>query len=108
MTVTNTEDVPRRSSAKRSMGSTANAISPLTLTACPGLEVSRSGTQEQDERVLEPPAQEREALIGRLEWGLSYRELADAIGKPSSEAARKTAQRALVRLISEMGPSPSS
>ena len=66
-------------------------------------------TQEQYQRALERlRPEEREALIGRLEWGLSYRELADAIGKPSSEAARKTAQRALVRLISEMGPSPSS
>ena len=48
--------------------------------------------------------EEREALIGRLEWGLSYKELADALGKPTAEAARKAAQRALVRLIEEMGP----
>ena len=43
-------------------------------------------------------------LIGRLEWGLTYKELADTIGKPRAEAARKAAQRALVRLIEEMGP----
>jgi RNA polymerase sigma-70 factor (ECF subfamily) len=47
--------------------------------------------------------EEREALIARLEWGLSYQELADALGKPTADAARKTAQRALIRLIEEMG-----
>jgi DNA-directed RNA polymerase specialized sigma24 family protein len=34
--------------------------------------------------------------------GYSYEELADALGKPSSEAARKAAKRALVRLAREM------
>jgi len=46
--------------------------------------------------------EEREAIIGRIEMGYSYEELADALGKPSSEAARKAAKRALVRLAREM------
>ena len=46
--------------------------------------------------------EEREAIIGRVEMGYSYEELADALGKPSSEAARKAAKRALVRLAREM------
>lgn len=46
--------------------------------------------------------EEREAIIGRVEMGYSYEELADALGKPSAEAARKAAQRALVRLAQEM------
>jgi RNA polymerase sigma factor (sigma-70 family) len=45
---------------------------------------------------------EREAIIGRVEMGYSYAELAEALGKPSAEAARKAAQRALVRLIQQM------
>lgn len=45
---------------------------------------------------------EREAVIGRVEMGYSYQELADALGKPSADAARKAAQRALVRLVREM------
>jgi RNA polymerase sigma-70 factor (ECF subfamily) len=52
-------------------------------------------------------ADDRELLIGRLEWGLTYKELAAALGKPSSEAARKAAERALVRLVAGMGPIPS-
>lgn len=46
--------------------------------------------------------EEREAIIGRIEMGYSYEELAQVLGKPSGEAARKAAQRALVRLAEEM------
>ena len=46
--------------------------------------------------------EEREALIGRLEMGFSYEELALALDKPTADAARKAAQRALVRLAEEM------
>jgi RNA polymerase sigma factor (sigma-70 family) len=45
---------------------------------------------------------EREAIVGRVEMGYSYEELADVLGKPSSDAARKAARRALVRLTQEM------
>ena len=46
--------------------------------------------------------EEREAIIGRLEMGFSYEELALALDKPTPDAARKAAQRALVRLAEEM------
>jgi len=46
---------------------------------------------------------EREAIIGRVELGLTYQELAAAMGKPSADAARMTVGRALVRLAEEMG-----
>ena len=46
--------------------------------------------------------EEREAIIARVEMGYSYEELAEALGKPTSEAARKAARRALVRLAEEM------
>ena len=45
---------------------------------------------------------EREMLIGRLEMGLSYDELAEASGRPTADAARRAAQRALVKLVEEM------
>jgi RNA polymerase sigma-70 factor (ECF subfamily) len=50
--------------------------------------------------------EEREAVIGRIEMGYTYQELADALGKPSADAARKAAERALVRLAEVMGRSP--
>ena len=45
---------------------------------------------------------DRDLLIGRIELGLTYEELAAAAGKPSADAARKAAQRALVKLVEEM------
>ena len=48
--------------------------------------------------------EEREAIIGRVEMDYSYEELAQTLGKPTADAARKTAQRALLRLAEEMKP----
>jgi RNA polymerase sigma-70 factor (ECF subfamily) len=50
---------------------------------------------------------EREAIIGRVELGMSYADLAAALGKPSANAARMTVVRALVRLAAEMNREPS-
>jgi len=47
-------------------------------------------------------AAEREAVIGRVELGNTYEELATNLGKPSANAARMTVARALVRLAEEM------
>jgi len=46
--------------------------------------------------------EEREAVVSRLEFGLSYAEIAEALGKPSANAARMTVVRALARLAEEM------
>jgi RNA polymerase sigma-70 factor (ECF subfamily) len=46
--------------------------------------------------------EEQEAIIGRVEMGYTYEELAEALGKPTADAARKAAERALVRLAEEM------
>src|SRR5580765_2688240 len=55
------------------------------------------------ERALERlKSEEREAIIARVEMGYSYEELAEALGKPTPDAARKAAQRALVRLAEEL------
>ena len=47
-------------------------------------------------------AGEREAVIARIELGLTYPELAQALGKPSPDAARMTVARAMVRLTEEL------
>lgn len=46
--------------------------------------------------------EEREAIVSRVEFDLSYAELAEVLGKPSPDAARMTVVRALVRLAEEM------
>jgi RNA polymerase sigma factor (sigma-70 family) len=49
---------------------------------------------------------EREAIIARVEMDYSYEEMAEALDKPSAEAARKAAKRALLRLAEEMKRGP--
>jgi RNA polymerase sigma-70 factor (ECF subfamily) len=46
--------------------------------------------------------EEREAIIAKVEMGYTYEELAEALGKPTPDAARKAARRALARLAEEM------
>jgi len=46
---------------------------------------------------------ERELIVARIELEYSYEQVALASGRPTSEAARKAVQRALVRLAEEMG-----
>jgi RNA polymerase sigma-70 factor (ECF subfamily) len=48
--------------------------------------------------------EEREAILGRVEMEYSYADLAEVLGKPSPEAARKATRRALLRLAEEMKP----
>jgi RNA polymerase sigma factor (sigma-70 family) len=47
-------------------------------------------------------AEEREAIIARVELHQSYEEVALALGKPSPDAARVAVNRALVRLAEKM------
>ena len=45
---------------------------------------------------------DREAIIVRIEMGLPYADVAEALGKPSAAAAHMAVSRALVRLVEEM------
>jgi RNA polymerase sigma-70 factor (ECF subfamily) len=45
---------------------------------------------------------DRDAIVGRIELGYSYEQLALILGKPTAEAARLAVRRALLRLGDEM------
>lgn len=47
-------------------------------------------------------AGEQELIVGRIELGLSYQQLALATGRPSPDAARVAVRRALLRLAEEI------
>lgn len=47
-------------------------------------------------------AADREAIIARLELGMSYRDIARELGKPSPDAARKSVAQAVKRLAEQM------
>jgi len=64
--------------------------------------IGREATERYEAALAALRPEEREAVIGRIELGYTYDELAEALGKPSSEAARKAAERALVKLVEEM------
>jgi len=51
-------------------------------------------------------SQDREAIVTRIELGFSYEEVAEALSKPSANAARMAVQRALVRLVTCMNQDP--
>lgn len=64
--------------------------------------IGREGVEQYQAALATLTPEEREAIIGRVEMGYSYEELADVLGRPSAEAARKAARRALVRLVHVM------
>ncbi len=64
--------------------------------------VGREALEWYEEALARLPEDDREAIIGRLEMGFTHEELAEALGRPSAEAARKFVERALVRLAQEM------
>lgn len=91
-----------RRTARRPDGTTLNDVHE-DPAASPLDEAIGVETLDHYERALEQlRPEEREAVIGRVEMGLSYEELAAALCKPTADAARKAAQRALVRLAEEM------
>jgi DNA-directed RNA polymerase specialized sigma24 family protein len=58
---------------------------------------------ERYERALaQLEAEDQDLIIGKVELGFTNEELATALGKPTADAARKAAQRALVRLAEAM------
>jgi|SRR5688572_24350503 RNA polymerase sigma factor (sigma-70 family) len=64
--------------------------------------IGRETVEEYERALGKLKPEEQEAIIGRVEMGYTYEELAQALGKPTPDAARKAAQRALVRLAEEM------
>ena len=64
--------------------------------------IGREAVDRYESALTRLRPEEREAIIARVEMGYSYEELAEALGKPSPDAARKAAERALVRLAVEM------
>jgi len=66
-------------------------------------EAIGSDTLEAYERGLARlPEDQREAVVLRIEIGLPYQQLAEAIGSPSANATRTTVVRALARLAEYM------
>jgi len=68
------------------------------------LAIGEEALQRYEAALTRLRVEEREAIVARVEMGLSYQEIADALGKPTAEAARMAVSRALMRLAREMEP----
>ena len=66
------------------------------------LAVGRETAARYEAALTRLRPEDREAIVGRVEMGLSNSELAEAMGKPSANAARMAVERALLRLAREM------
>lgn len=64
--------------------------------------IGREAVERYEAALARLSPSDREAVIGRLEMDYTYPELAEALGKPTAEAARKATRRALLRLAKEM------
>lgn len=76
----------------------------LELSAASPLEtaIGSQAVERYEEALTRLTPADREAVIARLELGLTYPELARALGKPTPDAARMAVARAMVRLGEEM------
>ena len=72
------------------------AASPLEIA------IGREAVDRYEAALAHLRPEEREAIVARIEMECSYQEVADALGKPSADAARMTVSRALLRLAEEM------
>ena len=72
------------------------ALSPLEEL------IGKQALDAYDEAMAALEPDEREAIIGRVELGLSYSQLAAAMGRPSADAARMAVGRALVKLARQL------
>ena len=68
------------------------------------LAIGREALDRYETALSQLAAADREAIIARIELGLTYDEVATALGRPSPDAARKAVERALFRLAHAMRP----
>jgi len=66
--------------------------------------VGREALQQYDDALQRLSEGDREAIIARVELGMTYDQMAQALNKPTAGAARLAVTRALVRLAAEMKP----
>ena len=78
-------------------GAADDGVSPLEAA------IGTEAVEQYEEALQRLRDEERELIVARVELGLTYAEVADAVGKSSPDAARMAVTRAIARLIEEMG-----
>ena len=91
-----------RRTGRQPLSATLDTQSPGDSASPLEEAIGREAVERYERALANLRDDDREVIIARVELGYSYEELAVALDKPSAEAARKAAQRALVRLAAEM------
>jgi DNA-directed RNA polymerase specialized sigma24 family protein len=97
---------PRLSQADVEAGPSESALMDLTGTVGSSLEltIGQAAFERYEKALQRLPAEDREAIIARVELELPVSELARVLGKPSAVAASTAVRRAFARLAAEMLP----
>jgi RNA polymerase sigma-70 factor (ECF subfamily) len=88
----------RRRPSAEALADDHEAPGPSPLEAAIGADM----VEEYETALARLRDEEREAIVARIELGLTYAEMAGVLGKPSPDAARMAVTRALVRLTEEL------
>ena len=66
------------------------------------IAIGREGVERYEAALEKLKPEDQRAIVARCEWGMSHQEVAQALEKPSANAARVAIHRALIRLAKEM------
>ena len=91
-----------RKMATRGVPATLDSGLPDDGTSPLEAAIAQETFDRYDAALNKMTADERDAIVSRVEFGLSYAEIAETLGKPSANAARMAVVRSLVRLAEEM------
>jgi RNA polymerase sigma factor (sigma-70 family) len=91
-----------RKIAARGVSATLDTGIPDEGTSPLEAAIGQQTLEQYDAALQRLKEEEREAIVSRVELGLSYAEIAAVLGKPTANAARMTVVRAILRLAEEM------
>lgn len=91
-----------RTTGRRPIGEPLIDTEPALDESPLELAIGRENLERFDAALGVLEAEDREAIIGRIELGYDYDELATALDKPSPGAARIAVRRALLKLATKM------
>ena len=74
-----------------------NARSPLEEA------IGQEAIERYEQALARLRPEDRELVVARIELGHTYQEIADLLEKPTANAARMAAERAVIRLVKELG-----
>ena len=95
-----------RKVARRGVRSALDSGMPDAGTSPLDAAIGQQTLAQYDAALERLNPEEREAVVSRVEFGLSYAEIAHVMKKPSANAARMAVVRALMRLAEEMRRQP--